>query len=518
MSRPATDVTALVEARKRAEADAAALRRSEEQLRLMIEATSAGTWELETPPLNLIADAAMRQMHGFPVDGPIDIDAVFAMVHVDDVVKTRAIVDAALDPKGDRRCHAEYRIVDGAAQRWIEARGGLLPDASGEHFCLVGTALDTTPRKESELARQGLLEALAAQPFLQVCVLEGPRHVVTLANPECRANVAGGRDLVGTPVLDAFSELADAGFDRLMSSVLATGEPYIGREVATRFVRAGGAIKERYSNCVVQPVRGPSGAFDTLLNISQDVTEVVAARARLERIAERDQQGAAFERQLIGIVSHDLRNPLSVVRIGVDLLLRDQGIGTASLKVVQRIHSTVDQMVRLVNDLLDFTPARIGSGLPVSRAPMNLHPVVRQVAGEVQMIFPERRIEIEAQGDGHGDWDRDRMAQVALNLITNALKYSPAEATIRVQTVALGDRVALEVLNPGPPTSPQILPHLFDPMRRGSDQVDPSGRSVGLGLYIVKHIVDAHGGTIAVTSTASEGTSFALVLPRHPAP
>lgn len=125
----------------------------------------------------------MREMHGWPAVGRIDFDAVFVNLQADDVATTRAAVEAVLDPNGSRHYHAEYRIHDAAGRlRWIEARGGGYTDARGER--VVGTALDVTARKKGDLAQQGLLDALAAQPFLQVCVLEGPRHIVTMANTE----------------------------------------------------------------------------------------------------------------------------------------------------------------------------------------------------------------------------------------------------------------------------------------------------------------------------------------------
>lgn len=317
------------------------------------------------------------------------------------------------------------------------------------------------------------------------------------------------------PVLDAFPELAGAGFDTLMRGVLETGVPYIGREVATAIDVPGRGNEVRFFNFVVQPVRGPSGAFDTPLNISHGVTEVVAARARLERDGESDRTRATFERQLIGIVSHDLRNPLSAIRMGVGLLLRQEDLHPKSLKAATRLHGMVERMVRLVNDLLDFTQARVGAGMPIHRAPMNMHSVVRQVAEEVQMTFPERTIVIEAEGDGDGEWDHDRIAQVALNLVTNALKYSPDDHAIRVATRADGDRVVMPIFNAGAPIAAALLPHLFKAMQRGEGTVGPQTRSVGLGLFIVKHIVDAHGGTIEVASVEGEGTTFTLALPRR---
>ena len=224
-----TEVTVQVQARERSEADAKALRRSEERLRRVVEATGAGMWELDVSSQHVTADAQLRELHGFPSDGPVTLDAAFAAVAPNDRARLQTAVAAALDPNGSHRYHIEYPTNASGQRRWLEARGTAFFDESGAPTHLCGTALDITARKEAELANEGLLAALAAQPLLQVCVLEGPKHVVKLMNAAYRKNVAGGRDIVGMPVLDAFPELAGQGFDVLMLEVLATGEPYIAR-------------------------------------------------------------------------------------------------------------------------------------------------------------------------------------------------------------------------------------------------------------------------------------------------
>jgi signal transduction histidine kinase len=133
---------------------------------------------------------------------------------------------------------------------------------------------------------------------------------------------------------------------------------------------------------------------------------------------------------------------------------------------------------------------------------------------EVQASFPERDLVVTAQGNGQGAWDADRMAQVVTNLVSNALKYSPPDTPVSVRTRGDGDQVELEVHNEGAPIPPEALGRLFQPMQRASSQGDTAGRSVGLGLYIVDRIVQAHGGTIAVKSTEGEGTTFTVRLPR----
>ena len=202
----------------------------------------------------------------------------------------------------------EYRLLGGVLLDLAEASGtpmsradvrvltdfmaAAVADGVAAHG-MRGTSADVTSRKEAELAREGLLAALEAQPFLQVCVLEGPQHVVTLVNAEYRDRVAGGRDILGKPVLESFPELADQGFDVLMKRVLETGEPYIGHEVPILTESATGVREEHYFNFVVQPVRGSHGQFDTLLNISHDVTHFIEAKRVLSRIATEEKDRAA---------------------------------------------------------------------------------------------------------------------------------------------------------------------------------------------------------------------------------
>lgn len=134
----------------------------------------------------------------------------------------------------------------------------------------------------------------------------------------------------------------------------------------------------------------------------------------------------------------------------------------------------------------------------------------------MRISHPERDLRVEARGDGGGAWDADRLAQVVQNLVSNALKYSPEDTPVTVRSWDGEDgRVSFSVHNVGTPIPPEALGRLFQPMERLSSQVDRLGRSVGLGLYIVKHVVDAHGGTVDVTSAAGEGTTFTVWLPRR---
>ena len=511
------EVTSQVHARERAEAEADILQRSEDRMRRLIEATGGGTWELDLCTGRVSADQMLRALHGFPPEGDFDLEVAIRRVHQDDQAMIRGALQAAYDFSGSHRYCVQYRtIVAGDEPRWIEARGRIYFDPTGAPIRLLGTAVDITARMAAQRAREGLLAALAAQPFMQVCVLEGLDNVVTLVNQEYVTNVAGGRDIVGRPVLDSFPQLEDQGFDVLMKAVRETREPYIGREVATRLALDHGEVVERYFNFVMQPVMGEQDHVASLLNISYDVTDVVVARRALETAAAQDRQRVDFERQLIGIVSHDLRTPLATIGLGVDVLLTNhENLAPISLRAVLRIQTTLERMVRLVNDLLDFTQVRIGTGMPIVLAPMNLVGVVRQVVEELRMRSSDREITLDAADDTDGLWDSARLEQVAHNLLTNALRYSPPATAVHVTIRSDADQVELQIDNRGAPIDPAMLSRLFEPMVRGS-KAAASGRSVGLGLFIVKHIVESLGGTISVRSTAEDGTSFTVALPRAP--
>ena len=220
-----------------------------------------------------------------------------------------------------------------------------------------------------------------------------------------------------------------------------------------------------------------------------------------------------FEQQLVGIVSHDLRNPLSAIHLVAANLLRHEGLDERTARGLTRIQRSTGRALRLVRDLLDFTQVRLGQGIRLQCSPVDLHALARQGLVDVQSAFPERELRLVCEGDAQGTWDADRLTQVLVNLTSNALTFSPPDSAVTVRTWGEPAHVGLSVHNAGAPIPQELLPRLFEPMQRGAREGERG--SVGLGLFIVRQLVHAHGGRVEVESSAGHGTRFTVLLPRE---
>lgn len=286
------------------------------------------------------------------------------------------------------------------------------------------------------------------------------------------------------------------------------GESLLGHEVSGPNPARRG--EEGHWLVSYYPVRDGEGRVFMAGSVVLDISERKHVEEELRRTAQ-------FRERLIGIVSHDLRTPLTAISAGSGLLLRTEGLPEKSLRTVGRISSSAERMARMISELLDFTRVRLGGGIPVQRTASDLYPVVRHAVEEAEMAFPGRGVRLEVHGDFRGEWDEGRLAQVVGNLLKNALTYSPEDTPVTVSLHAEGAWVRLEVhnRNRAGPIPPETLPTLFDPFRRGeASHTEGAREGLGLGLYIAREIVSAHRGFIDVMSTEQEGTVFTLRLPR----
>jgi len=216
--------------------------------------------------------------------------------------------------------------------------------------------------------------------------------------------------------------------------------------------------------------------------------------------------------RFIGILGHDLRNPLAAVSYAAHTLSQSETISSKERNTATSITRSVERMTRMVNDLLDFARAQLGGGIPASPVECDMGELCRSVADELQRAHPARKIAVRCEGDLRGTFDPDRVMQGLGNLVGNALQHG--EDPIVVSVAENDDRRALvtRVTNRGKPLAPDVLHTCFEPFVGSSGD---KGSGMGLGLYIVGEIARAHGGVCDASSSADE-TAFTIRWPRVP--
>ncbi len=292
----------------------------------------------------------------------------------------------------------------------------------------------------------------------------------------------------------------------LLRGVLETGEALRGQEFSAATSVEPGVPHHWMGDFF--PVRARDGQVLGVGGVVVDITE----RKRQE---ERLRQTAEFRERFLGVVSHDLRNPLNAILLSANALLRTEGVPPSHTKMVRRIVTSGERMVRMIGELLDFTRGRLGGGIPIHPQRVNLRHLSRHVLEELEIGFPGRELRLSAEGDFLGEWDPDRLTQLLGNLGKNALDYSPADTPVDFTLHDEGEGVRLEVHNEGPPIPRELLAGIFEPFRRAVEGDAHPTSGLGLGLFIVQEIARAHGGTVEVRSSEGEGTSFTVRLPRH---
>ena len=245
-------------------------------------------------------------------------------------------------------------------------------------------------------------------------------------------------------------------------------------------------------------------------SIDQSVAKAVSSYTR--RV---DQARDMF----LAILSHDLRNPLNSIAMSAELLPEQCAFDAEPSQTAAQISTNAQVMARMIGDLLDYTRTRLGAGMPVSPAPMDLENLCRALFEEFRTAHPDRAFRFRSDaGSQPGDWDADRLRQAVSNLLGNAVQHGAADAPVELTLTGDASEVVIVVRNGGPPIPPGELPRIFEPLVRGSSAAHPKRNrpgSIGLGLYIAREVARSHGGEIDVTSSLDAGTAFTVRLPRH---
>jgi signal transduction histidine kinase len=319
----------------------------------------------------------------------------------------------------------------------------------------------------------------------------------------------GGADTVASDRLDNASDLH--GVDRVGSGFHIT-------DVVSEYRALRASVLRLWRESLPQPHLRD---IDDITRFDESLDQSLARGVR-SYSARVDESRQMF----LAILSHDLRNPLHTIRMAADIVAL-QSENPATADALSMITRNTDAMMRLISDLIDFSASGLGREMPLNRGLVDLEELCRDVVESYRTTHPGRTLRFHSDGDVNGVWDAGRIRQVISNLLGNAIQHgSPdgpvdlsvtSEGTTSGECGTEGSSVVLSVHSEGAPIPPDLLPTIFDPLKRYATRESAAQRntgSIGLGLYIVREIVVAKGGMVEVASTAEEGTTFTVRIPR----
>jgi len=498
------DITARKQAEER-------LARREVQLDLATRIVGVGVFDHDHTASCTYWSDHFRKIHDMPPDVPPDLGLLGAQLYPDDREPLQEAVAAAHDPAGDGRFSLEYRIRrrDGEV-RWIVARAQTLFVGEGKDrhpVRTVGAELDVTDRRLTEMrlreSEQRFRTMADGSPVMIWAIdAEGTIEFVNKAfleffevTPES-ARLEGWHSLVHPDDVCSYQEAYEAA--------VAKRAPFRAR---ARVRGPNGAW--RWIESYATPRIGPHGQFLGYVGVSPDVTALVEAQEALREAGERKDE-------FLATLAHELRNPLAPIRTAAEMLTRPSLTGEQLLWSRQVIHRQVEHMARLLDDLLDV--ARITRRkLELRKQPVGLGTVVDTAVEASRPLITARKhgLTIDLPPDlPIVDADPVRLAQVLSNLLTNAAKYTDPPGRIVLAARVEGTLLRISVKDNGIGLSAPVLDHIFEMFSQGED---PRGRSeggLGIGLALVKGLVDLHGGTIQVFSDGpGKGSEFVVTLP-----
>jgi PAS domain S-box-containing protein len=401
---------------------------------------------------------------------------------------------------------------------------------------------DVTDARTANAERERLLRALEVERsrleyvFKQapafLAVLRGPAHVFTLAN-DAYFGLVGKRELIGKPLLEALPEVAEQGFKALLDQVLATGTPYVGREVSVRISRTPGAEpEERFLDFVYLPLVEADDERVGIIAHGTDVTEQVLARREVERLYDLEQHARTVveeayrlaeaanraKSQFLAVMSHELRTPLNAIGGYAELLemgIRGPVTGE-QLEDLHRIQSSQRHLLGLINEVLNYAKLETGT------VSYDIEDVVAResmVAAE-SLVAPQARAKgltlatAECSPDVTARADPEKLRQILVNLLSNAVKFTDPGGRVEMTCTADAEQVRLHIRDTGIGIPADKLHVIFDPFVQVRGDLARRHEGTGLGLAISRDLARAMGGDLTVESAPRAGSTFTLALPR----
>jgi len=358
--------------------------------------------------------------------------------------------------------------------------------------------------------RAFLRDVLEHLPGAVVAIASGPEHIITFANQQFQAVFGNVSDRQAEEIFDVKLKSGEGAWD----VVFQQGKPVELTGFEITLPRLG----RTYWDLYFWPYRPEAGQPASVLLVGWQTTAYVEARQRVEELAKLAEQRARQLEQereqrerFLAMVAHDLRQPITALGGYAQLLRHGGQLSDATRqRAIQQVEEQARRLERMAADLVDVSRIAVGR-FELRRAPMDLTALARQVVDEQRLVAQSHRLSLDASASVVGTWDRDRLHQVLGNLITNAIRYSTPGSEITVSVKQSDDSAEVSVTDQGPGMTKEQLEEVFQPFTRGPHAGRQEG--LGLGLYIAKAIVEAHGGRIWAESEPGKGSKFTFTLP-----
>ena len=445
---------------------------------------------------------------------PGALGATFERVWGELTPEIRALIDSTRD---DRTAYFEdmplQLLKNGRLEQcyFTFSYSGVRGD-TGQIEGFYAVCLETTQAyylKQQRVSESERLKALFQQAPGFMAVTRGPEHVIEIANDAYHALVGHARELLGKTVRVAIPEAESQGFIALLDQVYDTGEPFIGRESRFDVVReVGQAPVEIYVDFVYQPIFAADNQVNGIMVQGHEVTQAYCARQALV-VADRQKD------QFIATLAHELRNPLSPIRAASHLLQLPNARADYIEQAAGVISRQVDHMAKLLDDLLDV--ARISRNqVRLAKQAVSVDTII---AAAIETAKPSidrkhQQISFEQTAPVELDGDVVRLTQAISNLVCNASKYTDAGGAITVSVTREGPRCRIAVKDNGVGIQSDALASVFDMFSQQTDVLDRSEGGLGIGLGLVKGLIDLHGGTVSAHSDGrGSGSTFTVELP-----
>lgn len=533
-----------------------ALAQSEERLRLALDAGRMGTWDWDVQTNEVVWSTVSEAIHGLPPGGfPGTFEAFRELVHPEDLDRVLQTTSESVEQCRNHR--VEYRTIwpDGSTH-WVEGRGRLVCDDAGKPLQMIGVAMEITERKRTEQTLRFLADSSRALSSL-VDYRSTLQKVARLAVPtfadSCGVHLAGEdgllrlvavahRDPAKGQLVEELARETPPGTDPGMGAmhVFRTGRSELVEKMPDAMLQQAASDREQLRTfrqiapksylCVPLVVRertiGTLSFFyaesgrrysSADLAVAEDLAHRAATALENARLYAQVRDADRRKDEFLAMLAHELRNPLAPIRSGLDLL----AMSGAEPETVQLMQEQVTHVVRLVDDLLDVSRIMRGK-IPLHKETVPLVLVVQRSVESVRPLMASRKHDLHVSLSSEPIWveaDPVRLTQVITNLLNNAAKFMEKGGRVDVAVHQEGDQAVVSVRDRGIGIDPELLPHVFDLFTQADRSLDRTQGGLGIGLTLVRSLVEMHGGTVEARSDGDgTGSEFVVRLPVAPRP